>query len=189
MNKEYATEDTNLCALQPTPFRGAPCSDAAGRQVCFGEIQRFFRPYSNTTSRPYNTTSRGQYNTTIKHTPTTKTVNYTTSVATTSTTSTTTSTTPIACENASWDGVQHAQYARCVDTHGNAYQLWYDDPNSLRAKYGLAVKYGLLGVGFWNVDCLDTGCATGDEECVHATAAMWRAVREGLYGSEDGAVM
>lgn len=135
-NPEFAQGTSTLFTLRPTPFRGAPCSDAAGRQVCFGELQRMLRPAHNDSE--------------------------------------------VVCEDAQFDDVQHARYARCVDRDGQHYQLWWDDAKTLRAKYALAARYGLRGVGFWNVDCLE--CQ--DEACRQASKAMWRAVHDGLYGTD-----
>lgn len=139
-NPEYARGDSTLCTLPPTPFRGAPCSDAAGRQVCFGELQHMLRPYNNTAE--------------------------------------------VVCEDAQFDGVQHARVARCADRDGRHYQLWWDDASTLRAKYVLAARYGLRGVGFWNVDCLEFD----DDVCRRASASMWRAVHDSLYGDDANAV-
>ncbi|CAH0479485.1 unnamed protein product [Peronospora belbahrii] len=38
-----ATDDTSWCQIQPVPFFGAPCSDAAGRQVDYGDIQQMVK--------------------------------------------------------------------------------------------------------------------------------------------------
>lgn len=37
-NPAFAAGQEQLCALQPTPFQGAPCSDAAGAQLCYSDI-------------------------------------------------------------------------------------------------------------------------------------------------------
>jgi hypothetical protein len=36
--------DASVCALKPTDFRGAPCSDAAGAQKEYSELMRCARP-------------------------------------------------------------------------------------------------------------------------------------------------
>lgn len=123
-----------VCTLEPTSFRGAPCSDAAGRQVCFGELQRMLQPEGNASE--------------------------------------------VVCHDAGLDQLQHARYARCADRNGTKqYQLWWDDASTLPAKYAIAARYGLRGVGFWNVDCLE--CE--DAACRREAATMWRAVHDGLY--------
>ena len=30
----------NTCYIQPVPFRGAPCSDAAGREIDYADVVR-----------------------------------------------------------------------------------------------------------------------------------------------------
>jgi hypothetical protein len=31
---------SNICFIRPEPFRGAPCSDAAGREIDYAEVVR-----------------------------------------------------------------------------------------------------------------------------------------------------
>jgi hypothetical protein len=53
-------------------------------------------------------------------------------------------------------------------------QVWYDDPASLALKYQVAADYGLKGIGFWNLDCLDYSSA--DKLVQQQTREMWAAV-------------
>lgn len=53
-------------------------------------------------------------------------------------------------------------------------QVWYDDANSLALKYQVAVTNNLLGIGFWNLDCLDY--SSTDPVVERQTKAMWAAV-------------
>lgn len=54
-------------------------------------------------------------------------------------------------------------------------QVWYDDPSSLALKYHIAAEHGLMGIGFWNLDCLDYD--SKDSLVQHQTAEMWQAVK------------
>ena len=57
----------------------------------------------------------------------------------------------------------------CVDgKKGN--QIWYDDATTLTKKYAVAQKYGLRGVGCWEVDNLPT-----DSKYDTEVKAMWAA--------------
>jgi di-N-acetylchitobiase len=50
-----------------------------------------------------------------------------------------------------------------------------DDPESLSIKYQLANDRHLLGIGMWNVDCLDYS-ANATQEAQQDTKNMWRAM-------------
>lgn len=54
------------------------------------------------------------------------------------------------------------------------YQVWFDDPTSLSAKYSLAKQLNLRGVGMWNSDTLKYGST--DPVVKAQTKAMWDAV-------------
>ena len=58
---------------------------------------------------------------------------------------------------------------------GRIHQLWYEDPHSLGAKYRMAARLGLRGVGFY--------CASGSwpDRLMGTDAddvAMWKSVRD-----------
>ena len=58
---------------------------------------------------------------------------------------------------------------------GRVHQMWYEDPRSLGAKYEMAAKLGLRGVGFY--------CASGSwpDRLIGSDAedtAMWASVRD-----------
>lgn len=59
-------------------------------------------------------------------------------------------------------------------------QVWFDNPESLAAKYKVASDNGLAGIGFWNLDCLDYG--SSDPVVQQQTAAMWSAVKQAVAG-------
>lgn len=60
---------------------------------------------------------------------------------------------------------------------GYTHQVWMDDPQSLVIKYELANDRHLLGIGMWNVDCLDfTSNAT--KEAQQDTKDMWQAMEK-----------
>ncbi|KAI9905371.1 hypothetical protein PsorP6_013607 [Peronosclerospora sorghi] len=40
---KVAIDDSSWCEIQPVPFFGAPCSDAAGDQINYGDIQRMIK--------------------------------------------------------------------------------------------------------------------------------------------------
>ncbi len=58
------------------------------------------------------------------------------------------------------------------------WQVWFDDPHSLRLKYQVAVDNGLRGVGFWNLDCLDYH--SENPLVMQQTGSMWDAVRDAM---------
>ncbi len=53
-------------------------------------------------------------------------------------------------------------------------QVWYDDPESLAAKYELAGRLGLRGVGMWNLDTLNY--VSNDSEVTEQTQKMWQTL-------------
>ena len=56
---------------------------------------------------------------------------------------------------------------------GDLYQVWYDDPQSLRIKYKLADDMSLRGVGMWEADTLNyTDTPEGRQE----RTDMWGAL-------------
>jgi spore germination protein YaaH len=59
-------------------------------------------------------------------------------------------------------------------------QVWFDNPESLAAKYKVASDHGLAGIGFWNLDCLDY--SSSDKTVQQQTAAMWAAVKQAVAG-------
>ncbi|XP_074660878.1 di-N-acetylchitobiase-like [Tubulanus polymorphus] len=55
-----------------------------------------------------------------------------------------------------WDDQSKSPYFNFKDGKtGKIHQMRYDDVESLRIKYELALMNKLLGVGMWNADCLD----------------------------------
>ena len=54
------------------------------------------------------------------------------------------------------------------------WQVWYDNPASLKRKYEMALELGLRGVGFWNLDSLDYTSAVPTVQ--NETRSMWDAV-------------
>ena len=53
------------------------------------------------------------------------------------------------------------------------YQIWYDDPESLKVKFKLIEKLNLRGAGMWEVDQLDY--KSNDPEIIQQTRQMWNA--------------
>lgn len=64
-------------------------------------------------------------------------------------------------------------YVSQVD--GHTHQIWMDDPETLTIKYELANEQHLLGIGMWNVDCLDHS-PNATKEARQDTTDMWNAM-------------
>ena len=56
------------------------------------------------------------------------------------------------------------------------HQIWMDDPETLSIKYSLANDRRLLGIGMWNVDCLDYS-SNATKETQQDTRHMWNAMK------------
>ena len=148
-----------LCRIAPKPFRGIPCSDAAGRQFPYVHmvqlmLQNNLLPeWDDNQQSPYLTVYEQeeehprQVDSTIQ-----------TSNATTTSVST------------------QEQFKQ----KPQLYQYWFDDPASLRAKYAWARQVGVRGVGpyaFYDV---------GHEVPFRPlTEAMWTAFDVFLDGDEE----
>eukprot|EP00118_Oscarella_pearsei_P015946 m.148468 g.148468 ORF g.148468 m.148468 type:complete len:357 (+) comp38498_c1_seq15:57-1127(+) len=52
-------DDIDLCSLPNIPFRGAPCSDAAGREVDYGLVKQMLK--NSTSGRVWNDTLKAPY--------------------------------------------------------------------------------------------------------------------------------
>jgi len=131
---DYECQNTSdpqvqTCAIKAVPFRGAPCSDAAGMEVNFAQIMDMLANNS-TTGRLWDPVSRSPY------------MNY-----------------------------RHS-------TTSLIHQVWFDDPESLRAKYELATGLGLRGVGMWHVNALDYGSSRAKQQ----SAEMWAALASFIDG-------
>ncbi|KAI3428045.1 hypothetical protein D9Q98_006431 [Chlorella vulgaris] len=174
----------DLCELSPVPFFGAPCSDAAGQQVCFSDIAAMtsaaggdsqgpsfkFTGTGAVGSRALSATQPGKWITEQQHSlhhqqQLEVEVEQGSGAA-------------LAC-HVRYDAQQESPYANCRRTSDAAgsysHQIWFDDPASIRLKCQLATELGLRGVGVWNLDCLDYQCV--DPACSHATMAMWAALQ------------
>lgn len=106
----------SICEIAPAQFRGAPCSDAAGAQVPYGDVMALMRLHRAAVE---------------------------------------------------WDEHASSPYFD-LPAPGND-RSWrrivFDNPRSLKQKYAMAGRMGLLGVGLWNIDALDwrpTRAAAGD---------------------------
>ena len=51
-----------------------------------------------------------------------------------------------------YDQQAQAPWFRYVDDQGAEHEVWFEDARSIQAKLGLALEYGLYGVGYWNLD-------------------------------------
>jgi di-N-acetylchitobiase len=56
------------------------------------------------------------------------------------------------------------------------YQVWFDNPATLTAKYAIAAKAGARGIAFWYAGCVDYNSTAQVE-------AMWGAIAQGFLGS------
>lgn len=73
-----------------------------------------------------------------------------------------------------WDAATQSPFA--VSANGS-YQIWFDNPQSLRLKYQLVKELGLRGAGMWNADTLDYASSEGDARAHETqTQAMWQAL-------------
>lgn len=75
-----------------------------------------------------------------------------------------------------WDTSMQAPYFNTVED-GKTVQYWYDDPDSLGAKYAYAKRVGLRGVGpFTWADLDSTGDKTHNPLAPGEAKAMWQAL-------------
>jgi len=71
-----------------------------------------------------------------------------------------------------WDTSMQNPYFNYKDEKGVVHQIWYDDPESLNAKYRIAKAAGLRGTGPFTFDMLDYKTDIGKTQA----AAMWAAL-------------
>ncbi|XP_002738447.1 di-N-acetylchitobiase-like [Saccoglossus kowalevskii] len=117
----------DVCYIPKVPFRGANCSDAAGKQKDYSEINRLIQ--NSTTGRK-------------------------------------------------WNDEYKAPYFNYKDSK-QVYQVWYDDPQSLKLRYDYAESKKLLGVGMWHADALDY---SDDKMAQKQTKEMWDALPHQSHG-------
>lgn len=85
---------------------------------------------------------------------------------------------PIATTARQWDPTLRSPYFNYRNaTTGKIHQMWYDDPESLSIKYGIAKDMGLRGVGFWHLDALDYDGSVSGSVGIREAKEMWNAVR------------
>ena len=51
-----------------------------------------------------------------------------------------------------WDQAAQSPWFPYVDGEGRRREAWFEDARSWAAKIGLALDYGLAGIGVWNLD-------------------------------------
>ena len=122
-------------SIEHVPFRGAPCSDAAGVQRDYRFCRELLR-LNATTGRLVDPRTGGVF----------------------------------------------FNYVNGQD--GHVHQIWMDDPETLVSKYTLASDRRLLGIGMWNVDCLDYS-ANATKEAQQDTNDMWRAMQRFHFVSKE----
>jgi di-N-acetylchitobiase len=71
-----------------------------------------------------------------------------------------------------WDTSMQNPYFNYRDAKGKVHQIWYDDPQSLTAKYSIAKAAGFRGTGPYTFDMLDYTTDIGKTQA----AAMWAAL-------------
>jgi len=77
-----------------------------------------------------------------------------------------------------YDQYLQSPFYNYLAADGRLHQLWYDDPESLSAKYRFARELKLRGVGPFTFDYLDaTGEKTRNPSGHRETRAMWDAIR------------
>ncbi|KAL4440207.1 hypothetical protein ABPG75_003208 [Micractinium tetrahymenae] len=180
-NSAYQGAQERLCALPPVAFRGCPCSDAAGRQMCYADIARAIRrgrrgagsiAMASSASSREAAAEAGAGGTHSGSGGSGSRQRRAAAVEAAAAEGA-----ELVCEQPALDGGQASLVARChyASNASDAVQVWFDNPASLTAKYRLAAELRLRGVGFWNLECLDYSCA--DAQCRQETQAMWAAVR------------
>ena len=50
-----------------------------------------------------------------------------------------------------FDDQAQSPWFRYVDVDGREHEVWFEDARSIRAKLSLVPRYGLSGVGYWNL--------------------------------------
>ena len=123
--------DARDCPIASVPFRGANCSDAAGREYDYWQLVALA--------------------------------------------ATSNATTPVRRDAADASLTFNFRGPPGLGGPGNPnatlYQVWFDDAATLGAKYALAQRLGLRGVGMWNADTLAYG--SPDPGVRAETRAMW----------------
>ncbi|CAI5747397.1 unnamed protein product [Peronospora destructor] len=106
-----ATDDASSCQIRPVPFFGAPCSDAVGRQIDYGDIRLLVKSHGLVER---------------------------------------------------WDVLTQTPFVS-YSLDGRRSQIWFDNLQSLKAKYALVRELGLRGVGMWNADTLSYSAANDSQ--------------------------
>ena len=81
---------------------------------------------------------------------------------------------PISTSGRLYNATSESPYFNYRASDGTVHQIWYDDPQSLKAKYQLAASQGMRGVAVWNIDCLDYTSSKADNKA--ETQEMWDAL-------------
>lgn len=50
-----------------------------------------------------------------------------------------------------FDSQAQSPWFRYMDENGTEHEVWFEDARSIRAKLALVPRYGLSGVGYWNL--------------------------------------
>jgi len=145
-----STDSNSTCVIPPVPFRGAPCSDAAGSEHDYREL-RLLLAHNATVPRQWDTASQTPWFEFTHDVPT--------DISTTGTSA------PVDSSQSS--SSTQPQVRRRA-------QVWYDDPESLALKYLMAKRLRLQGVGMWHIDALDYG---NDQQARLQTAEMWQTMK------------
>lgn len=149
-----------MCQLDLVPFRGAPCSDAAGREVGLSKLllEKLPKSPAKFGGVRFDDISMSPY------------FVYDTAAAAETTSSSSSSS-------------AHAKQQREYEERTYRYHMVrFDCPRSLSLKYLLAKELKLAGVGFWNVDSLDYG---GDEAVEKIRRGMFQAL-DTFLGDAEG---
>lgn len=125
---------TRDCPIASVPFRGANCSDAAGREYNYWQLAALATSHNATT--PVRRDDRDA--------------------------------------SLSFNFVGAPGQGGPGNPNATLYQVWFDDPETLTAKYALAQRLGLRGAGMWNADTLAYG--SPDPTVQAQTRAMWDAI-------------
>ncbi|XP_067846971.1 di-N-acetylchitobiase-like [Heptranchias perlo] len=161
--------ETGRCVLEKIPFRGAPCSNAAGRQVPYKEIVQHV--HKSITGRYWDDEQKvPSYIYMIDLELLLLRSRYLCGRA---------------AENRvcarkwsfcrrSGDGVGEAlRKLPAVAVNNTFHEVWYDDPQSISIKSAIMKKLRLRGIGMWNGNMLNY---SDDHFIVKQTEDMWNAL-------------
>lgn len=174
-------QQEGICTIPKVPFRGAPCSDASGKQIPYSIMMKQIN--SSISGRLWDENQRAPYYNykvlyqfcmcLIKSLIPTK---------------------HLQKQHFQVDSftVRHVIFSLkwirfyLQDTEGRVHQVWYDDPESIALKAAYVAQRGLRGIGMWNGNILDY---SSDPVAQQQTVDMWNALTPGDHRESSAAVL